>query len=151
MLAIATGVLTFVYVCTVPETYAPVLLRRRANKLSETTGQVYKTQIDMKQGPRTLANVLKVALSRPWILLLREPIVIVLSLYQAIIYATLYMCFGKWREDYKSVTIDANVGTSCLSNCLSRRKRLVVRNRWPCFPRRDDRHDLHDSLQHMDQ
>lgn len=36
----------------------------------------------------------KTALSRPWILLLREPIVLMLSIYMAIIYGTLYLMFG---------------------------------------------------------
>jgi hypothetical protein len=34
------------------------------------------------------------AITRPWILLLREPIVLLLSIYMAIIYGTLYMLFA---------------------------------------------------------
>jgi hypothetical protein len=62
------------------------------------TGDVYKTQIEIQQGPKTLRRVLKIALSRPWVLLVLEPIVTVLSIYQAIIYATLYLCFGEHQD-----------------------------------------------------
>lgn len=98
-MAISTGILTILFVLLVPETYAPVILKRRAQELSNATGDVYKTNIEIKQGSRTLINVLKLALSRPWVLLLREPIIIVLSLYQAVIYATLYLCFGKYHSE----------------------------------------------------
>jgi hypothetical protein len=93
-MAIFTGSVGIVYLFTVPETYAPVILHRRAQKLSKMTGKVYKTHIEIQQGPKTLRGVLKIALSRPWVMLIREPIVTVLSIYQAIIYATLYLCFG---------------------------------------------------------
>ena len=36
----------------------------------------------------------KVALSRRWILLIKEPIVLLLTIYMAVIYGTLYMMFG---------------------------------------------------------
>ncbi|CAI7609257.1 unnamed protein product [Penicillium manginii] len=78
----------------VPETYAPVLLRQRAAKLSKITGKVYLSKIDIDQGKVSLKDSFKIALSRPWVLLFREPIVFLLSLYMAIIYGTLYMMFA---------------------------------------------------------
>lgn len=100
-MAIATGSICIFYIFTVPETYAPVIHRRRAKKLSKLTGQVYKAQIDIKQGEKSFGQVMKIALSRPWILLVREPIVMVLSIYQAIIYATLYLCFAAFPIVYQ--------------------------------------------------
>lgn len=97
VLAIATGIVLVAYILIVPETYAPVLLRRRAVQLSKLTGKVYKSQLELKQGSKMLNNVLKISLSRPWVLLVTEPIVTILSIYQAIIYATLYLCFGEWN------------------------------------------------------
>lgn len=79
---------------TVPETYATVILQHRARQLSRLTGDVYRSHLEIKQGRKTFAKTMRVALSRPWILVIREPIVTVLSVYQAIIYATLYMCFA---------------------------------------------------------
>ncbi|KAK4700587.1 hypothetical protein P7C70_g5657, partial [Phenoliferia sp. Uapishka_3] len=78
-----------------PETYAPVLLRRRARKLSRDTGDTYVSMYDLKvkQG-ETLLQKLRVRLVTPFALLFREPIVSLLALYVAIIYGTLYGMFG---------------------------------------------------------
>ncbi|KAJ5987510.1 hypothetical protein N7451_011875 [Penicillium sp. IBT 35674x] len=84
-----------------PETYAPVLLRRRAARLSKLSGKVYRSKVDIDQGPVTFGETFKVALSRPWILLFREPIVFLLSLYMAIIYGTLYMLFAAFPIVYE--------------------------------------------------
>lgn len=75
-----------------PETYAPKILRDRALRLSRATGKVYRFRADAK-GVINVAQVLKVSLVRPWKFLIREPIVIALSLYTAIIYGILYLEF----------------------------------------------------------
>jgi MFS family permease len=85
----------------IPETYAPVLLRRRAEKLSKLSGKVYRSKVEIDQGKISLKESFKVALSRPWILLFREPIVFLLSLYMAIVYGTLYMMFAAFPIVYQ--------------------------------------------------
>ncbi|KAI1409541.1 polyamine transporter 1 [Hypoxylon sp. FL1857] len=94
LMACFTGILWIVCSSCVPETYAPILLRRRAEKLSEVTGKVYVSKLDVGKPKKTVRQEFKVALSRPWILLFREPIVLLLSLYMAIVYGTLYMMFA---------------------------------------------------------
>ncbi|KAJ4397944.1 MFS siderochrome iron transporter 1 [Didymella pomorum] len=94
VMAIFTGVLWLVCAFLVPETYAPVLLRKRAAALSKKTGQVYKSKSDVEQGTKSIGSAFKTALTRPWVLLFREPIVLLLSIYMAVIYGTLYMLFG---------------------------------------------------------
>ena len=94
LMAIFTGVLWIIGSLTIPETYAPVLLRNRAAELSKITGRVYKSKIEVERGRQTLVQSFKIALSRPWILLFKEPIVLLLSIYMAIIYGTLYMMFA---------------------------------------------------------
>lgn len=84
LMAIFTGAVWIVGSLVIPETYAPVLLRRRAAKLSEMTGQVYLSQLDYDRGKQSFSQTMLTALSRPWILLIREPIVFLLSLYMAI-------------------------------------------------------------------
>ena len=92
-LTIFSGVLGAFGFLILPETYAPVLLRARAAKLSKFTGDVYIPRID--KGKITgLKHQFKVALTRPWALLFLEPIVFLLSLYMSIIYATLYSLFS---------------------------------------------------------
>lgn len=101
VMAIFTGVVWIACAFIVPETYAPVLLRRRAANLSKQTGKVYVSKQDVQQGKVSLGEAFKTALSRPWILLFREPIVLLLSLYMAIIYGTLYMLFAAFPIVYQ--------------------------------------------------
>ncbi len=95
LMAIFTGAVWIIGSLTIPETYPPVLLRKRAAALSRATGKVYRTRMDVQSGKRPSAGeAFKTALSRPWILLFREPIVLLLSVYMSIIYGTLYMMFA---------------------------------------------------------
>lgn len=93
LMAIFTGALWIAGSFLIPETYPPVIQRQRAKKLSKMTGKVHVSRGDADQGPTTFGQVFKTSLSRPWILLFREPIVLLLSIYMAIIYGTLYMLF----------------------------------------------------------
>jgi MFS family permease len=94
-MAIFNGViLIIVFLFTIPETYMPVILKRRAQKLSKITGIVYKTKIQIEKGDKSLLAELKRALLRPWAMLFYEPIVLLVAIYMAIIYGTLYMLFG---------------------------------------------------------
>ncbi|KAL2259888.1 hypothetical protein VTK26DRAFT_6272 [Humicola hyalothermophila] len=93
LMAIFTGVLWIACSLYVPETYAPVLLRRRAEKLSEMTGKVYVSKMDLIKKTSRSEQV-KTALLRPWVLLFREPIVFLTSIYLAIVYGTLYLMFA---------------------------------------------------------
>lgn len=93
LMAIFTGILWIVCSLLIPETYAPVLLRTRATKLSKLTGKVYVSKMDIGKPPLSMLRRLRLSLSRPWILLFREPIVFLVSMYMAIVYGTLYMMF----------------------------------------------------------
>jgi hypothetical protein len=99
-MAIFTGVIVIVGIIIYPETYAPVLLRWRAEKLSKVTGMVYRSKFEEKSQVQ-LFLLLKTCLSRPWIFLFREPIVFLLSLYMAIVYGVLYMLFGAFPIVYQ--------------------------------------------------
>ena len=103
IMAIFTGVLAIIGSLLVPETYAPVLLRKRAAALSEKTGKVYISMLDKKRGPVSPKKSFETALVRPWILLFREPIVLLISIYMAIIYGTLYMLFGAFPIVFQEV------------------------------------------------
>jgi multidrug resistance protein len=77
---------------TVPETYAPILLSRRAKKLRASTGnKKYTTEKELDTRP--FSQQLKIFLFRPLQLLFREPIVFFLSLYMSVLYGLLYMFF----------------------------------------------------------
>ena len=95
LMAIFTGTLWIIGAVTIPETYAPVLLKNRAAAMSKKTGKIYRSKIECDRGGKqSLGQSFKIALSRPWVLLFKEPIVLLLSIYMAIIYGTLYMMFA---------------------------------------------------------
>lgn len=77
---------------TVPETYAPTLLARRAKKMRKETGDSgYVTEQELDT--RTFSSRLMVFLIRPFQLLFRELIVLLISLYMSVLYGLLYMFF----------------------------------------------------------
>ncbi|KAF9634849.1 Major facilitator superfamily [Lasiodiplodia theobromae] len=100
-MTIFSGVVWIFVSLAVPETYAPVLLKRRAADLSKLNGEVYVSKVEAGKKPVSLKEALYTNLSRPWILLFREPIVFLLSFYMAVIYGTLYMLFGAYPIVYQ--------------------------------------------------
>lgn len=94
LVAILGGVVWIATTLVTLETYAPYILRERAKALARKTGNVYMSRIDAGQPPQTLVRELSVSLTRPWILLFCEPIVLLTSLYISIVYGTLYMFFA---------------------------------------------------------
>ncbi|KAF5331138.1 hypothetical protein D9619_005748 [Psilocybe cf. subviscida] len=79
-----------------PETYAPVLLRRRAAKLAKASnGTVHYISLhDSVNQSKTFSQVMRTNLRRPFIFLFTEPIVLVLAIYVSIVYGTLYALFS---------------------------------------------------------
>ncbi|TGJ83750.1 hypothetical protein E0Z10_g5012 [Xylaria hypoxylon] len=94
LIALLSGVCWILGLFLVPETYAPLLLRRRAAKLSAMTGRVYKSQLERMGSPKSSRTLFYTNIVRPWVFLAREPIVLVCSIYIAIIYGTLYLSFA---------------------------------------------------------
>jgi len=73
-----------------PETYAPVLLRKRAAELTKKTGLVHRSMYDLHpMFSAPLATKMKAALLRPFVLLFKEAIVLAFSIYAAFIYVSL--------------------------------------------------------------
>ncbi|KAM5463538.1 MFS siderochrome iron transporter 1 [Microsporum ferrugineum] len=101
LLAIFSGTVWIIGSIFLPETYPPVLLRKRAQRLSKLTGKVYASRMDIEQGKLSIGQAFQTALMRPWILLFCEPIVFLLSIYMAIVYGTLYMLFSAFPIVYQ--------------------------------------------------
>lgn len=77
----------------VPETYAPVLLRRKARKLREDTGdERWKAPIEMMN--RSVGKTVAWSCVRPFQLLFLEPMCLNLCLLSAILLGILYLFFG---------------------------------------------------------
>ncbi|KIP12340.1 hypothetical protein PHLGIDRAFT_21131 [Phlebiopsis gigantea 11061_1 CR5-6] len=88
---IYAGVMLF-FKASIPETFAPTILKRRAARLRKETGdeticteqEVYKV---------AFSDMLMDTLIRPFAMLVTEPILLLLSLYIALIYGLLYAFF----------------------------------------------------------
>lgn len=77
---------------TVPETYAPTLLSRRAAALRKSTGDnLFTTELDLHQRP--MIQRLRIFLIKPFQLLFTEPIVLLIALYMSVLYGLLYQFF----------------------------------------------------------
>ncbi|KAI1421915.1 major facilitator superfamily domain-containing protein [Xylaria sp. FL1777] len=89
---ILSGVIWLLITFTVPETYAPTILARRAKKMRKETGeQDWVTEQDLDMRP--LGERMRIFLIMPLKLLFGELIVFLISLYMSVLYGLLYMFF----------------------------------------------------------
>jgi multidrug resistance protein len=89
---ILSGVVWILITFTVPETYTPTLLAKRAQKMRKETGdEKYVTEQDIDSRP--FSQRLTLFLLRPFQLLFQELIVFFISLYMSVLYGLLYMFF----------------------------------------------------------
>jgi multidrug resistance protein len=85
---------------TVPETYTPTLLAKRAAKMRKETGDNrYVTEGDLDLRP--FGERLTLFLLRPFQLLFRELIVFFISVYMSVLYGLLYMFFVAYPIIYQ--------------------------------------------------
>ncbi|KAI0646818.1 MFS general substrate transporter [Trametes meyenii] len=80
-----------------PETFGPVLLRRRALRLTKASGGkiIYISKFDVGRS-QSIAHILRRDMGRPFYFLVTEPIVLLMAIYIAIAYATLYAFFAAY-------------------------------------------------------
>lgn len=76
----------------VPETYTKALLEAKARKLRKQPGN-QKLHAASEINAQSVVQLYKVSLSRPWRLLFLEPIVLLFSIYVALLYGILYLLF----------------------------------------------------------
>jgi len=88
---IYAGVIFLIILFLIPETYTKALLEAKARKLRKETGNPDLYAAHEKTKP-TVYQLYKVSLSRPWRMFL-EPIVLLFSIYVAILYGILYLLF----------------------------------------------------------
>lgn len=97
---ILAGVAWVLITFTVPETYAPTLLKARAKKLRQTENDsTYVTEQEIDARP--LMERLRIFMLRPFQLLFLEPIVLFISLYMSVLYGLLYMFFVAYPIVYQ--------------------------------------------------
>ncbi|KAF2203889.1 MFS general substrate transporter [Delitschia confertaspora ATCC 74209] len=97
---ILSGAVWALITFTVPETYTPTLLAKRAKKLRKDTGNdKYVTEEDLDKRP--LSERLRIFLFRPFQLLCQELIVLLISIYMSVLYGILYMFFVAYPIVYQ--------------------------------------------------
>ncbi|KAK9470496.1 major facilitator superfamily domain-containing protein [Dipodascopsis tothii] len=92
-LAIASGVCYVFMAAVLRETFRPVLLMRRAARMRAAGANVVAP---FELEDRSLATVCSVVLTRPFRMLVHEPIVIALCVYMGFIYGILYLFFSAY-------------------------------------------------------
>lgn len=91
---------TIPVILAMPETYGPVLLTRKAQKLREETGdqQIFaKPELEK----RSLHHILTVVMTRPWRMLFQEVIVMCVSAYCALAYGIFYLYFQAYPRIFQ--------------------------------------------------
>lgn len=95
------GVVTVIAFCVLRETYPPVLLERKAARLTRQTGNAsYRSKLASNVSSTEL---FKRSIMRPSKMLLCCPVVTILCTYVAILYGTLYLLFATYSFVFKQV------------------------------------------------
>ncbi|XMA18131.1 hypothetical protein WAI453_010922 [Rhynchosporium graminicola] len=87
---------------TVPETYAPILLKRKAERMRHETGNwALHSLID--EQPVNAKALLEKYFMKPWVMLFREPILMAMTLYSSLVYSILYLIFFAYPYSFRVV------------------------------------------------
>ncbi|CCG24622.1 hypothetical protein CORT_0F03980 [Candida orthopsilosis Co 90-125] len=79
---------------TLPETYAPKLLRQKAERLRKLTGNdKIVSQAELDHGSTSTGEVVRKLLWRPFEITITEPVVLLIGIYIALVYSILYLFF----------------------------------------------------------
>lgn len=99
LLTAQAGAITISAFLFIRETYAPILLERKAEKLRKETGNMnFKSKLASKITPSQLWWL---SIVRPMKMLVFSPIVLALSTYVAVVYGYLYLLFTTLTEVYE--------------------------------------------------
>ncbi|KAI1502210.1 major facilitator superfamily domain-containing protein [Biscogniauxia marginata] len=101
LMALLSASALLVSLLLLPETYAPVILRKRAQRLKNITGRVFVSAMAVKSTNSTrFASSLATTFSRPFLLAAHEPIIVAVALYQAVVFGSLYLTFSAFPMVY---------------------------------------------------
>lgn len=76
----------------IPETYAPVILKKKAKRLRKETGNP-KIMTEQEASPMSLSELVNTCLYRPLKFIIQEPVLVLVCGFVALIYALLYAFF----------------------------------------------------------
>ncbi|KAK9367075.1 major facilitator superfamily domain-containing protein [Lipomyces kononenkoae] len=100
LVLIISGVMFIAVLFGVPETYSKTLLERKAARLRKQLGND-NLHAAHERGGVSHMQLLKTSIVRPVVMLVTEPIVFLIALYCALVYAILYMNFVAYPIVYQ--------------------------------------------------
>ncbi|KAK4684849.1 MFS transporter, DHA1 family, multidrug resistance protein, partial [Tremellales sp. Uapishka_1] len=92
VLTIFAGVCLIVIVLVLPETYAPVILVKKAKKLRKETGEE-RWYAPLEKTDHSLKARLNDILVRPFVMLALEPMLMAVTVYMSFVYGVVYLLF----------------------------------------------------------
>ncbi|EXJ85580.1 hypothetical protein A1O1_05945 [Capronia coronata CBS 617.96] len=106
ILTIVCAINTAIGYFSLRETYAPVLLGRRKAKLQNEAGENTKIHFD-GEDERPVWMKLKASMKRPFVIFV-QPIVLIMSSYQALIFGTTYSIYTNMQSIYSEAPYHFN-------------------------------------------
>ncbi|KAK4111287.1 MFS general substrate transporter [Canariomyces notabilis] len=143
VLLIWAGVLLLSIALFVPETYHPILLKRKAQRLRRETGDD-RWRAPIEKSTKSVWRTVAYSLLRPFQILIFEPMALILNVYTAMLLGMLYLFFGAfplifttnhgfnlWQVGLTFMGLLVAMVIACLSTPLWNRirERLVERRR----------------------
>ncbi len=99
LLVITGGILMVAMLLFTRESFAPVLLERKAARLRRETGnELLRSRLDIGLSP---TDYFKRGIVRPIKMFAQSPIIVIMALYLAIIYAYLYLLFTTFTDVFE--------------------------------------------------
>lgn len=96
---LAAGLIVVLLLLLMPETYAPLLLRWKAEHLRRLTGdERYRSELEVVEA--TLATRLQISMTRPF-RMASEPIILAMTLYLSVVYIVLFTFLVGWPYIYQ--------------------------------------------------
>ncbi|KAH8889064.1 MFS general substrate transporter [Thozetella sp. PMI_491] len=90
------------FILTIPETYLPILCKRTLLQKDKERGEGGPAPPESNNGSHGFEEV-KIIFTRPFVMLVREPIVLFTSLYLSLVYAILYLFFQAYPIVFKGI------------------------------------------------
>ncbi|KIJ68577.1 hypothetical protein HYDPIDRAFT_106784 [Hydnomerulius pinastri MD-312] len=92
ILTIFAGICWLQIIFTIPETYEPILLVKKAKELRKSTGdERYHAAMELETV--SISERLEKVVARPFKVLFREPMLMALTLYMSFVYGCIYLLF----------------------------------------------------------
>jgi len=93
VLTIFAGVCLALMIPILPETYVPFILQQEARRLRKETGEPWISALERSKAGDTAGSLFKKTIAKPFIMIVQEPMLLVLTLYMSFVYGIIYLLF----------------------------------------------------------